>query len=88
MRTDGVMIAPQRSAVCNMVLDGSGNLVGGVADMDIVQSIEPEVVWRYIHTNDIDMKSITKYRSSPKLPNTIHLSSHWTLTFHLMYSGR
>lgn len=44
MRTDGIMTTRQRSAVCNMVLDGSGNLIGGVADMDIVQSIEPDVV--------------------------------------------
>lgn len=48
MRTDGIMTTRQRSAVCNMVLDGSGNLIGGVADMDIVQSIEPDVVWWYI----------------------------------------
>ena len=44
MRTDGFMTSRQRSAVCNMILDGSGNLIGGVADMDIVQSIEPEMV--------------------------------------------
>ena len=44
VRTDGVMTTRQKSAVCNMVLDGSGNLVGGVADMDIIQSIQPETV--------------------------------------------
>ena len=44
VRTDGIVTARQRSAVCNMVLDGSGNLVGGVADMDIIQSIQPETV--------------------------------------------
>jgi len=45
VRTDGVMTAHQRSsAVCNMVLDSSGNLIGGVADMDIVKSIQPETV--------------------------------------------
>ncbi|KAI9512927.1 indigoidine synthase A-like protein [Russula earlei] len=44
MRTDGIMTSRQRSAVCNMVLDGLGDLIGGVADMDIVQSIEPESV--------------------------------------------
>jgi pseudouridine-5'-phosphate glycosidase/pseudouridine kinase len=48
VRTDGVMTTRQRSAVCNMVLDGSGDLIGGVADMDIIQSIQPETVWRYI----------------------------------------
>jgi len=44
VRTDGVMTAHQRSAVCNMVLDSSGNLIGGVADMDIIKSIQPETV--------------------------------------------
>lgn len=44
VRTDGVMMARQRSAVCNMVLDSSGNLIGGVADMDIIRSIQPETV--------------------------------------------
>ena len=43
--TDGIIVTTsQRSAVCNMVLDCSGNLVGGVADMDIIQSIQPETV--------------------------------------------
>jgi len=45
MRTDGIMTTHQRrSAVCNMVLDGSGNLIGGVADMDIIKSIQSETV--------------------------------------------
>lgn len=44
MRMDGVMTAHQPSAVCNMVLDSSGNLIGGVADMDIIKSIQPEMV--------------------------------------------
>ncbi|KAI0307990.1 Indigoidine synthase A like protein-domain-containing protein [Multifurca ochricompacta] len=48
MRTDGVTTSHQRSAVCNMVLDGSGNLIGGVADMKIVQSIEAEEVVSHI----------------------------------------
>jgi len=44
MRTDGITTRGRKSAVCNMVLDGSGNLIGGVADMDIIHSIEPEMV--------------------------------------------
>jgi pseudouridine-5'-phosphate glycosidase/pseudouridine kinase len=44
MRTDGITTSGRKSAVCNMVLDGSGNLIGGVADMDIIHSIEPEMV--------------------------------------------
>ena len=44
MRTDGITTGGRKSAVCNMVLDGSGNLIGGMADMDIIHSIEPEMV--------------------------------------------
>ncbi|KAF8482161.1 indigoidine synthase A-like protein [Russula ochroleuca] len=44
VRTDGVMTTRQRSAVCNMVLDSSRNLIGGVADMDITRSMQPEMV--------------------------------------------
>jgi len=65
MRTDGITTAPQRSAVCNMVLDGSGNLIGGVADMDIVESIEPDGVRWYLHTHG-DRKPIP---SAGRLPD-------------------
>ncbi|KAJ6621693.1 indigoidine synthase A-like protein [Mycena sp. CBHHK59/15] len=37
MRTDGLIDCDQRTAVCNLFLDGSGNLVGGVADMSITE---------------------------------------------------
>ncbi|KAI0068248.1 indigoidine synthase A-like protein [Artomyces pyxidatus] len=41
MRNDGITRNDaQRSAVCNMVVDAAGNLIGGVADMDIVRSFE------------------------------------------------
>jgi len=85
MRTDGITTAPQRSAVCSMVLDGSGNLIGGVADMDIVESIEPDGVRWYLHTHG-DRKPIPEHRSSPRSPSMIRRLSQWTLTFHRMYS--
>ena len=41
MRTDGLIEVPAgRTAVCNMVLDSAGNLTGGVADMDVVSTID------------------------------------------------
>ncbi len=41
MRTDGLMkISAARTAVCNMVLDSAGGLTGGVADMDVIRSLE------------------------------------------------
>lgn len=46
MRTDGLVVRAEgaRSAVCNMVLDSGGNLIGGVADMDIIQSLKGDQV--------------------------------------------
>ena len=66
MRTDGIVTTHQRSAVCNMVLDGSGNLVGGVADMDSVRSIQPDMVWRYICI----------HRTGSQYPDTGRLPDH------------
>ncbi|KZV77757.1 hypothetical protein PENSPDRAFT_645360, partial [Peniophora sp. CONT] len=40
MRTDGIVTTTSgRTAVCNMVIDESGSLVGGVADMDIIKNL-------------------------------------------------
>ncbi|KAJ3551335.1 hypothetical protein NM688_g4764 [Phlebia brevispora] len=42
MRSDGIVrVDGARSAVCNMVLDSQGDLIGGVADMDITHSFDP-----------------------------------------------
>lgn len=51
MRTDGLISDPSnRTAVCNMVLDTSGQLVGGVADMDIVsRTSTDQVLLRLTH---------------------------------------
>jgi len=44
MRTDGLIRTDTQSAVCNMVLDSNGTLVGGVADMGINESVTSEPV--------------------------------------------
>jgi pseudouridylate synthase / pseudouridine kinase len=44
MRTDGLIASGKQSAVCNMVLDSDGALIGGVADMDIIQSLDGDEV--------------------------------------------
>jgi pseudouridylate synthase / pseudouridine kinase len=45
MRTDGLTQSPgARTAVCNMILDSAGNLIGGIADMDIIRSLDGETV--------------------------------------------
>ncbi|EPQ60620.1 hypothetical protein GLOTRDRAFT_68417 [Gloeophyllum trabeum ATCC 11539] len=45
MRVDGLVeahAAERRTAVCNMVLDQRGGLVGGVADMDVVSAMKAQ----------------------------------------------
>lgn len=44
IRTDGLIRFDHASAVCNMVLDSQGTLVGGVADMTITDTMTGEVV--------------------------------------------
>jgi pseudouridylate synthase / pseudouridine kinase len=52
MRTDGLASTNmQSSAVCNTILDSSGELVTGVADMDIIQSLDGELVSLVVKLN-------------------------------------
>ncbi|KAF7320370.1 Indigoidine synthase A-like protein [Mycena kentingensis (nom. inval.)] len=45
MSTDGfIQQETERTAVCNLVLDAEGALVGGVADMDITQNLDPSLI--------------------------------------------
>ncbi|KAI0788479.1 indigoidine synthase A-like protein [Abortiporus biennis] len=45
LRTDGLIQEKSgRTAVCNMVLDTNGNLVSGVADMDLVHDLDAKSV--------------------------------------------
>ena len=47
MRQDGLIrTSEHRTAVCGFVLDASGALVGGIADMDIIRNV-PENAVRY-----------------------------------------
>lgn len=45
MRTDGLLsVVDGRTAVCSMMLDSNGGLAGGIADMDIVETLDAESV--------------------------------------------
>ncbi|KAF7306884.1 Indigoidine synthase A-like protein [Mycena indigotica] len=45
MRTDGfIQQLEQRTAVCNLLLGKNGDLIGGVADMDVTQNLDPTLV--------------------------------------------
>ena len=46
MRTDGLSRKDDRTAVCNIVLDSNGALVGGVADMGTTETFTCEEVGR------------------------------------------
>ncbi|KAF8905531.1 indigoidine synthase A-like protein [Gymnopilus junonius] len=48
MRTDGLIRLPDQNAVCNMVLDSKGALVGGVADMAITERVTGELVLSHL----------------------------------------
>ena len=51
MRTDGLISTDlHSSAVCNMILDREGGLVTGIADMDIIQSLDGQSVSGAIST--------------------------------------
>ncbi|KAF8898797.1 indigoidine synthase A-like protein [Infundibulicybe gibba] len=40
MRTDGLITTEKQTAVCNLVLDSDGNLITGIADMDITAALK------------------------------------------------
>ncbi len=48
MRTDGfIQVHDARTAVCNMVLDSAGGLTSGVADMDVIRTLDAPKVGHY-----------------------------------------
>lgn len=44
MRVDGFVQSDKGTAICNMILDGNGGLIGGVADMDITTDLTGDIV--------------------------------------------
>ncbi|KAJ7786260.1 indigoidine synthase A-like protein [Mycena metata] len=56
MRTDGfIQRSTERTAVCNLFLDGGGSLIGGVADMDIATKLPVESVLERISGNNPEL---------------------------------
>ena len=51
MRTDGLSRTVDCTAVCNMVLDSNGALVGGVADMGITEAFTGDQVGNIYRRN-------------------------------------
>lgn len=71
MRTDGfIQIQDARTAVCNMVLDSAGGLTSGVADMDVIRTLDSTKVGRhYWHSSAVTVLTKTEgyrgYRQTP-----------------------
>lgn len=64
LRTDGLVPVPGSTAVCSLLL-GGGHLVGGVADMSVVEHLDADTVGTsYIKTNP----GAIAYRVNPSRP--------------------
>ncbi|KAF9496150.1 hypothetical protein BDN71DRAFT_1469138 [Pleurotus eryngii] len=44
LRTDGLVKCPGRTSVCNMIFDGKGHLVSGVADMELIAELNEDKI--------------------------------------------
>ncbi|KAJ7125630.1 indigoidine synthase A-like protein [Mycena crocata] len=58
MRTDGLIKRNERTAVCNLFLDGTGNLAGGVADMDITQKLDVSLIIPQLARNNPEIVAL------------------------------
>jgi len=77
MRTDGLILTDQRSAVCNMLLDADGNLTCGVADMDITRTLDSTTVSEWKQTTFRAVKSHWPGGREPKPTATETRSYRW-----------
>lgn len=77
MRTDGLLkrASVQRTAVCNMVLDNRGDLISGVADMEITETFAPEEVLSF-HPREKSSHAYHRFYLSLSKPGQASL--HWT----------
>jgi pseudouridine-5'-phosphate glycosidase/pseudouridine kinase len=72
MRTDGLSRTDDSTAVCNMVLDSNGALVGGVADMGITKRFAADQVGSHEYhlstelQSDLPLDNLTFAKSYPR----------------------
>ncbi|TRM60210.1 Indigoidine synthase A like protein-domain-containing protein [Schizophyllum amplum] len=52
MRVDGLVSSPGATAVCSLMLDGTGNLVSGVAAMDITRDFKADTIIEHIQKHN------------------------------------
>ncbi|KZT02641.1 indigoidine synthase A-like protein [Laetiporus sulphureus 93-53] len=59
MRTDGLITQDSaRSAICNLVLDSAGSLIGGVADMKIIDSLDKQTALQALQKHQPTMVAL------------------------------
>ncbi|KAJ6604603.1 indigoidine synthase A-like protein [Mycena vulgaris] len=71
MRTDGFVESDERTAVCNLFLDPTGNLVGGVADMRITENLDMKSIEPLIASNNPAIVALDGNLSSDTIKNII-----------------
>ncbi|TFK41213.1 indigoidine synthase A-like protein [Crucibulum laeve] len=72
MRTDGLITSDKHTAVCNMVLDSHGSLVGGVADMDITESFSGDTVIAQIKKHRPSIVALDGNLSEDAIKQIVH----------------
>ncbi|KAI0756912.1 indigoidine synthase A-like protein [Daedaleopsis nitida] len=83
MRADGLIHVPAaRTAVCNMVLDSSGGLTGGVADMDVIRSFDSSKIIDVLKEHEPTILALDANMSSETLKSLIGYATRQnTLSF-------
>ena len=80
LRTDGfINVSKARTAVCNMVLDSAGGLIGGVADMDVIRTLDAAKVCIAITSGAHAINKALLCRSSTCWRSTVPISWQWML---------
>ncbi|KAJ7492667.1 indigoidine synthase A-like protein [Mycena latifolia] len=76
MRTDGFVERDARTAVCNLFLDSTGNLVGGVADMKIAEELEMKSIEPHIAKNSPTIVALDGNLSPSTIMNIVEHCVH------------
>ncbi|TFK77147.1 indigoidine synthase A-like protein [Pluteus cervinus] len=67
MRADGLVQTEKRTAVCNMLLDYKGDLIGGIADMNIAKDFRGEEILHHIQQHNPQIVALDGNLSSAAL---------------------
>ncbi|KAJ7103578.1 indigoidine synthase A-like protein [Mycena belliarum] len=71
MRTDGFVKRDEQTAVCNLFLSSTGNLVGGVADMRIAEELDMKSIQPHIAKNNPTMIAFDGNLSSDTIKDVV-----------------